>query len=175
MHSLFIRSLSQAASPLFYPVMLKNFPIISNAENLKTEHRRFLPDRTAMCPWASMFSTCMSICPRPRHMATVLVSSQVPPLLTHRCIWLSLTGDDTLKWGLNVTIWNTESLSVSTAWEFLFISDFLSKHGRLPGYACPRTVPSRNTSGFSCFPSVFLSHCLRLLFWHFNFLEYYQF
>lgn len=55
MHSLFIRSLSQAASPLFYPVMLKNFPmeIISNAENLKTEHRRqtgTVPDRTAMCP-----------------------------------------------------------------------------------------------------------------------------
>lgn len=51
MHSLLIRSLSQAASPLFYPVMLKNFPmeIISNAENLKSEHRRLLPNRAAMC------------------------------------------------------------------------------------------------------------------------------
>lgn len=52
MHSLLTRSLSQAASPLFfYPVKLKNFPmeIISNAENLKSEHRRLLPNRTAMC------------------------------------------------------------------------------------------------------------------------------
>lgn len=75
--------------------MLKHFPmeIISKTENLETEYRRFLPatptNFVQLCLVSFLFSTsmCLSLtlqCPRLRHPAIVLVSSQVPPLLTHK-------------------------------------------------------------------------------------------